>query len=52
MFDNVSIKAQTGMVIYHASGVSFSNGSSIAPSSGPAVTVFDATVSGITTTAF
>jgi polygalacturonase len=52
VFDNVSIKAKTGMVIYHATGVSFTNGSTVTPTSGAAVTVFDAAVTGITTTAF
>ena len=48
----MSIKAKTGMVVYHATGISFTNGSTVTPSSGAAVTVFDAAVSGITTTAF
>jgi hypothetical protein len=32
--------------------VSFTNGSSVTPKSGAAVTVYDAAVSGITTTAY
>jgi polygalacturonase len=52
VFDNVQIKAKTGMTIYHASGVSFTNGSTVTPNSGAAVTVFDADVTGINTTAF
>jgi polygalacturonase len=49
--DNVKISATKGMEIFHASGVSFINGSSVTPKSGAAVTTYDATVSGITTTA-
>ena len=52
VLDNVSIKAATGMVVYHATGVSFTNGSSVTPTSGAAVRTFDATVSGIATTPF
>ena len=51
-FDNVQIQAKTGMEIFHASGVSFSNGSSVTPTSGAAVTTYDAAVSGINTTAY
>jgi polygalacturonase len=50
-FDNVKISATSGMEIYHATGVSFTDGSSVTPKSGAAVTTYDATVSGITTTA-
>ena len=50
--DNVKISAKTGMEIFHASGVSFINGSSVTPQSGAAVTVYDAQVTGITTTAY
>ena len=52
VFDNVKIQATTGMEIFHASGVSFTNGSSVTPKSGAAVTTYDAAVSGITTTAY
>jgi hypothetical protein len=52
VLDNVSIKAGTGMVIYHATGVSFTNGSAVTPTSGAAVRTFDAAVSGIATTPF
>ena len=51
VFDNVKIQATTGMEVFHASGVSFTNGSSVTPKSGAAVTTYDAAVSGITTTA-
>jgi polygalacturonase len=51
-FDNVQIQAKTGMEIFHASGVSFVNGSSVTPASGAAVTTYDAAVTGITTTAY
>ena len=51
-FDNVKIQANTGMRIFHSTGISFSNGSSVTPKSGAAVTVFDAMVSGVTTTPF
>ena len=40
------------MEIFHATGVSFTNGSSVTPKSGAAVTTYDAAVSGITTTAY
>lgn len=52
VFDNVKIQATTGMEIFHATGVSFTNGSSVTPKSGAAVTTYDAAVSGITTTAY
>jgi polygalacturonase len=52
VFDNVKIQATTGMEIFHATGVSFTDGSSVTPKSGAAVTTYDATVSGITTTAY
>jgi polygalacturonase len=51
-FDNVKISANTGMEIFHATGVSFINGSSVTPKSGAAVTTSDATVTGVTTTPF
>jgi len=47
--DNVKISATTGMKIYFASGIVFTNGSSVSVSSGNAVTVYKATVTGITT---
>ena len=40
------------MEIFHATGVSFTNGSSVTPKSGAAVTTYDAAVTGITTTPF
>jgi polygalacturonase len=52
VLDNVKIQANTGMEIFHATGVSFINGSSVTPKSGAAVTVYDAAVSGVTTTAY
>ena len=52
VFDNVKIQATTGMEIFHATAVSFTNGSSVTPKSGAAVTTYDAAVSGITTTAY
>ena len=51
-FDNVQIQAKTGMEIFHASAVSFVNGSSVTPASGAAVTTYDAAVTGVTTTAY
>jgi polygalacturonase len=51
-FDNVKITAKTGMVIYHATGVSFLDGSKITSTSGAAVTIYDAAVTGVTTTAY
>ncbi len=51
-FDNVKISATSGMEIFHASGVSFTNGSTVTPKSGAAVTTYDAAVTGITTTAY
>lgn len=51
-FDNVRISAKTGMEIFHATGISFTNGSTVTAASGAAVTVYDATVSGVTTTPF
>jgi len=46
---NVQISATTGMKIYYASSVAFASGSTVSVSSGNAVTIYDATVSGITT---
>jgi polygalacturonase len=51
-FDNVKISADTGLEIFHATGISFTNGSTITPKSGAAVTTYDATVSGATTTQY
>ncbi|HEY7374981.1 MAG TPA: glycosyl hydrolase family 28 protein [Polyangia bacterium] len=51
-FDNVKIQASTGMEIFHATGVQFTNGSSVTPKSGAAVTVYDAAVTGVTTTPY
>jgi len=52
LLDNVKISATTGMNIFYADSVVFTNSSSITASSGNAVTVYDATVSGITTTSY
>jgi polygalacturonase len=52
VFDNVQISAKTGMEIFHATGISFTNGSTVTAASGAAVTIDDATVTGITTTPF
>jgi len=49
-FDNVKISAAKGMEVFHATGISFINGSSVTAKSGAAVTTYDATVTGITTT--
>ncbi len=51
-FDNVSIQATTGMEIFHATGVSFIDGSKVTVTTAPAVITSDATVTGITTTPF
>jgi polygalacturonase len=52
IFDNVNIQATKGMDVYHATGISFINGSTVTAASGPAVTVDDATVTGIATHAY
>jgi polygalacturonase len=52
VFDNVKIQATTGMNIYHATGISFIDGSTVTAGSGAAVTIYDASVSGIQTTAY
>ena len=52
VFDNVQDSANTGMVIYHATGISFINGSTVTPKSGAAVKLYDATVTGIATTSY
>ena len=43
VFDNVKISATAGMEIFHATGISFINGSTVTPKSGAAVTIYDAT---------
>jgi polygalacturonase len=48
-FNNVKISATTGMRLYYCSSMVFSNGSSVSVSSGNPVTIYDATVTGITT---
>jgi polygalacturonase len=48
-FNNVQISATTGMKIYYANSIVFTNGSSVSVSSGYPVTIYDASVSGITT---
>jgi polygalacturonase len=47
VFDNVSIRATQGMEIFHATGVSFINGSTVTVTTAPAVVTSDATVTGI-----
>ena len=49
VFDNVNIQASKGMDIFHATGVSFVNGSTVTVTTAPAVIVSDATVTGIAT---
>jgi polygalacturonase len=49
VLDNVKITATTGMNIFYADGIVFKNGSSVTVSSGNAVTIYQATVTGITT---
>lgn len=51
-FDNVHIQATTGMVVYHATGISFVNGSTVTPQSGFVAKTYDATVTGIATTKY
>ena len=51
-FDNVQISGKTGVTRYHATDVLFSNGSKVTPASGAAVTIYDAGVEGLTTTAY
>jgi polygalacturonase len=48
-FNNVKISATTGMKIYYANSIVFTNGSSVTVSSGNPVTIWDATVTGIST---
>ena len=50
--DNVKITASTGMNIFYADGIVFKNGSSVTVSSGNPVTIYQATVSGVTTHAY
>jgi polygalacturonase len=52
VFDGVSIQATAGMDVFHATGVSFINGSSITVTSGPEVIAYDATVTGLPTHAY
>jgi hypothetical protein len=40
------------MNIYHATGISFIDGSTVTAGSGAAVTIYDASVTGIQTTAY
>jgi polygalacturonase len=49
VLDNVKITSTTGMGIYYADNIRFTNGSSVTVSSGNPVTVYDATVTGTTT---
>lgn len=48
-FNNVKLSATTGMRIYYADNIVFTNGSSVSVSSGNPVTIYKATVSGIST---
>ncbi len=50
--DNVTIAATSGMQIFHAAGIAFSESSSVTTKSGAAVAIYDAVVSGIATTAY
>ncbi len=52
VFDGVTVSATTGMDIFHATGISFIDGSAINVKTAPAVTIYDATVTGTTTTAY
>ena len=52
VFDNVSIQAKQPMEIFHATGISFVNGSKVTVTPASAVVTFDAAVSGIATRAF
>ncbi len=52
VFDNVQIQAATGMEIYHATGISFTNGSKVTATKAPDVTVYDAAVTGVATTPY
>jgi polygalacturonase len=52
VLDNVKINATTGMNVFYADGIVFQNGSSVTASSGAAVTTYQATVTGVTTTAY
>jgi polygalacturonase len=49
VFDNVSIQATQAMEIFHATGVSFVNGSKVTVTPASAVVTFDAAVTGIAT---
>ena len=48
----MTIAATSGMQIFHATGIAFSNGSSVTASSGAGVTIDDADVSGVATTTY
>lgn len=48
-FDNVRVSAKTGMDIFHATGISFTGGSTVTVTTAPAVIIYDAAVTGITT---
>ena len=52
IFDGVNIEATKGMNVFHATGISFTNGSAITVSSGPQVITYDAAVTGIATHAY
>jgi len=52
VLDNVHISATTGMDVFYADGIRFTNGSDITVSSGNKVTVYAATVSGISTNGY
>jgi polygalacturonase len=52
VFDNVSIRATQAMEIFHATGISFINGSTVTVTPASAVVTSDATVTGIATRAF
>jgi polygalacturonase len=52
-FSDVKISSTgTGMDLFYASGITFTNGSAVTCSSGAAVTIWDATVTGVTTTLY
>jgi polygalacturonase len=51
-FDNVKISATTGMRLYYADSMVFTNSSKVTVSSGNPVTIYKATVSGISTVTY
>jgi polygalacturonase len=51
-FDNVKLSGSKGAEIFHATGVSFIDGSTVTAGTGAAVTTYDAAVTGITTTPY